>query len=141
MEIADRVVILRSHGTTARDVDVAIIYPNALKKRLMFSRGERDIELVKLDNLMRALFFATLIVAVVIVLGPVAITLKLYPWFIHQSIILRGLLFSILIYLTLVQLWTLVLSIAPADFLSREVRKSFGHQDNVDAFKSVRHVG
>lgn len=117
---------------------IAVVYPTALTRILTWSKPERDGELMKLDNLMRAVFFSAIIVAVVIVLGPLATVLKLSPWFLDHSTTFRGILFSGLTYLTLAQLWTLILSIVPAELLNIEVQKSFGHQDNVESFKRLK---
>jgi hypothetical protein len=117
---------------------IAIVYPNALKKVLTLTRAERDGELAKLANLMRAVFFATIIVAVIIVLGPVAPVLKQFAWFTEHSVLLRGASFSLLAYLTFVQLWTLLLSVAPAELLNKEVLRIFGHQDGVEDFKRAK---
>lgn len=119
---------------------IAVVYPNALKKVLTLTRAERDGETLKLANLMRAMFFATATLMIVVILGPMAPVLKQYSFIMQHSTFLRGATFSLLVYLSLMQIWTLLLSVAPAELLSREVRKDFGHRDKVEEFKRA-HIG
>ncbi len=99
---------------------IAVIYPDVLsnifKKK---ERGEIELELRKVNRLLYPLLYSTLALIVVLIVTTLAPLLKLIPFFIKNYMLLRGISYSILGVLTLLQIWALILALIPGDVLNR----------------------
>jgi len=103
---------------------IAILHQDSLKKLFSRSGGnipKEDRETINL--LLSPILISTLILAIVLV-APLMISIgKTIPSLAVFKNIFRGISFSVLSALTLLQLWTLVLTLIPSDILKRTVQK------------------
>lgn len=107
---------------------LAIIYPRAFTQQSS-SETEREMiqaEKVLATKLLTPIRHSTVVLATVLTLGLLAPILQQVVWLSAYTAQLRGVAFLILTYLTLVQLWTIFLSLFPTegvgDRLNQEVK-------------------
>lgn len=106
---------------------LAIIYPERL--RLSF-RGEMvgNGQAVRVGQLLHPAMHSTAILCVVLLVGIAAPLLKQVPALLAHREILRGASYALLVSLTLWQVWTVVLTLIPADVIQtaadREARRN-----------------
>lgn len=109
---------------------IAIIYPERLK--LSFSDQKRPEMKVEsgLGKLFSPIVHSSAILCMVLLIGIVAPVLRVVPALEEYREICRGISYGLLVALTLWQLWTVVLTLIPADIIktysdSEDRRKSF----------------
>jgi hypothetical protein len=95
---------------------IALIYPQAL---LSLSTRNHNSENVK--KLLSPLIYSAVILAFVLVVGITAPILSQIPLFINNYRVVRGLSYSLLGYLTIFQLWTVILTLLPADLVKQNI--------------------
>jgi len=109
---------------------IAIIYPERLK--LSFSNQKRPE--VKIENGLGRLFspivHSSAILCMVLLIGIIAPVLRVIPALEEYRAICRGISYGLLVALTLWQLWTVILTLIPADIIKtysddEDRRKSF----------------
>ena len=104
---------------------LAIIYPERLKLSFKSDTEKSDGEKENgLSQLFTPVVNSTLILGVVLALGVIAPIAKRYPIPLDVEL-MRGLSYSILVALTLWQLWTVLLTLRPANTI-----KSFADQED-----------
>ena len=104
---------------------LAIIYPERLKLSFKSDTKKSDREKENgLSQLFTPVVNSTLILGVVLTIGVIAPIAKRYPLSLNVEL-MRGLSYSILVALTLWQLWTVLLTLRPANTI-----KSFADQED-----------
>lgn len=104
---------------------LAIVYPEVLSNLLeerTFSGAQSYRKLIA------PLVYSTSILIWVLMLGIVVPILKQIQFFVSYTNILRGISFSILCILTLLQIWALILTLLPADMTKRKIDRVDGSQ-------------
>ncbi len=99
----------------------AIIYPERLKKS--FRGGDSSGGGAGIHNLFTPIVHSTAILAAVLLVGIVAPLLKQFDWVMEHKTVFRGLSYGLLVFLTLWQLLTVVLSLTGPDILKRFTSK------------------
>lgn len=102
---------------------IAIVFPNSLTRIFDKSYENKKEEVLKIKRLLFPLSVSTAILAFVLLLGVAAPILKQLSLIQQHVEIGRGLSFSLLGILTLIQLWTLIASLAPGESLLFELAK------------------
>ncbi|MES9907194.1 MAG: hypothetical protein ABW150_01635 [Candidatus Thiodiazotropha sp.] len=102
---------------------IAIVYPEVLTKIFDKKTENKKDEIRKIKRLLLPLGISTLILAAILVIGIASPILKQIDFFTARIDIARGISFSSLGILTLVQLWTLIASLAPGEHLLFELYK------------------
>jgi len=95
----------------------AIIYPERLKKS--FRGGDSNGSNAGIHNLFTPIVHSTAILAAVLLVGISAPLLKQFDWVMSNIIVFRGMSYGLLVFLTLWQLLTVVLSLTGPDILKR----------------------
>ncbi|MFY0403360.1 hypothetical protein ACOMDP_12065 [Pantoea dispersa] len=95
----------------------AIIYPERLKKS--FRGGDSSGGSAGIHNLFTPIVHSTAILAAVLLVGIGAPLLKQFDWVMANRTIFRGVSYGLLVFLTLWQLLTVVLSLTGPDILKR----------------------
>ena len=102
---------------------LAIVYPevlsNIIEKRT--SSGAQNY-----NKLIAPLVYSTITLIWVMMLGIIVPILKQVSFFVSHSNSLRGISFSILCVLTLLQIWALILTLLPADMTKRTIDRVDG---------------
>lgn len=102
---------------------IAIVFPTALTNIFDKEFENKKEEVRKISRLLLPLSVSTAILAFVLLLGVVAPIVKQLPLIQGYIGVARGLSFSVLGVLTVVQLWTLLASLAPGESLLFEISK------------------
>ena len=117
---------------------IAILHPESLKK--IFSRNGGSVSLEDRETinlLLSPILISTFILFIVLVM-PLAISIgKTIPYVLEYKHELRGFSFAILGCLTILQLWTLILTLIPGDLLKRNIQK----QEAKEAMKNRMFSG
>jgi hypothetical protein len=103
---------------------LAILHPDSLKKVFRSDGGklpEQENNTIML--LLSPIIISTAIIATVLVLFPLIELSKTVDLFISYKIYLRGVSFSLLSTLTLLQLWALILTLVPGDIVKKHIDK------------------
>ncbi len=98
---------------------LAILYPRSLEKLIDRSTAQGESEHRKFSKILTPLILSTVVLIVVLVFGITREIIKQLPFLFPYFDILRGMSFSLLVFLTLIQVWTLLLTLVPTE-LSRE---------------------
>lgn len=98
---------------TVLGIWLAIMYPERLKMieddSYIESKSSQDF-----NELFNPIVVSIIILAIVLLLGIVAPLLKSYPYLIEYKFYFRKILFFILVFLTLVQIWVVFATLLPA---------------------------
>tara|TARA_R100001039_G_C1794204_1_gene74261 strand:+ start:146 stop:679 length:534 start_codon:yes stop_codon:yes gene_type:complete len=99
---------------------LAIIYPERL--RLSFKNADSTPETngYGVSKLFTPIVHSTAILCVILIFGVVAPLLKRMEWLEIHVDLMRGLSYALLAILTLWQLWTVVLTLIPADLIKSQ---------------------
>lgn len=103
---------------------LAILHPDSLKK-VFGSYGGKipDQEKNTIMLLLSPIIISTAIIAIVLILFPLVEFSKTVNSLISYKEALRGVSFSILSTLTLLQLWALILTLIPGDIIKKHIDK------------------
>jgi hypothetical protein len=103
---------------------LAILHPDSLKK-VFRSDGAKlpDQEKNTIMLLLSPIVISTAIIAAVLVLFPLVEFSKTVDYLVSYKGVLRGAAFALLSTLTLLQLWALILTLAPGDLVKRHIDK------------------
>lgn len=103
---------------------LAILHPDSLKE--VFGGGNQRLpeqEKKTIMLLLSPIIISTIIIAIVLVLFPLVELGKTISHLHAHKNIFRGLSFSTLIALTLLQLWALILTLVPGDIVKKHIDK------------------
>lgn len=115
---------------------IAIVYPERLK--LSFSEGVGSSVASKggLSKLFSPVVHSTAILCFILVIGVVVPLIKTVPGILEYRELLRGFSYGVLVSLTLWQLWTVVLTLVPADVIKVMTEREDAHRDLVDGYSN-----
>lgn len=117
---------------------IAILHPESLKKIFGQNSGGVSAEDRETINLLLSpIIISTFILSIVLVMPLITSIGKSIPYILEYKHELRGLSFAILGCLTILQLWTLVLTLIPGDILKRNMQR----QETKEAVKNRMFSG
>jgi hypothetical protein len=96
---------------------IAIVYPERLKLSFIDEKASGEGSQTGLSRLFSPVVHSTAILCIILVIGVVAPLIKIFPLALEYKDLLRGLSYGALVALTLWQLWTIVLTLVPADVI------------------------
>lgn len=115
---------------------LAIVYPDRL--RLSFDSESKKAEA---GSRFRALFTpvvnSTIVLCVVLMVGIAAPVMRQLQWVVSNASAARALSFSLLTGLTLWQMWTVVLTLVPADVLKSAADREASKQISMNALRGL----
>lgn len=100
---------------------IALIYPEALA-RVFDRRAPSADEVDHISVLLKPMIYSTLILLFVIGVGITVPILKRVDFLLSYALPLRGVSYGLLGVATVVQIWSVLLALAPADRLQTEIR-------------------
>lgn len=94
---------------------ITVLYPRGLEA--VFDRNKLDSssEVERVNALLEPLLYTTVVLIVILAAGPMSLVLKQWLHHAYEFRVARGIAFGLLTYLTLVQIWSLLLTLRPAD--------------------------
>lgn len=110
----------------------AIVYPEKLKapfRERIKNKGNTD---TRFGSLFSPIVNSTAILCIILFLGILAPILKQVPFFIDHKEIVRALSFTLLCCLTFWQIWTVFITLIPADILKDQSDRETVHQEHID---------
>jgi hypothetical protein len=122
---------------------IAVIYPNILSKiyakniDIKQARLNRE-EVQKISSLIYSLFYSSLIIGAVLIAEVVAPILKEIPFLINNFKFFRGVSYSFLGLLSIMQIWILLLALAPGMEIIRELDKRLNFTEATQRFRSKK---
>ncbi len=97
---------------------IAIVYPERLKLSFMDEGTVNNKNnQTGLSRLFSPVVHSTAILCIILVIGVIAPLVKIFPFVLEYKAQLRGVSYGALVALTLWQLWTVVLTLVPADII------------------------
>jgi hypothetical protein len=118
---------------------IAVMYPHALSKIFKLKAADSEEEVKKVSRLFEPMVYSTVILMVVLLAGPLGHVAKQLAFLVPYTTILRGLSFGAIIYLTLIQMWSLLLILSPPDMVNAELRQIIEHKSNVESYENRIH--
>ena len=115
---------------------LAIIYPERLKLSIKNSKDKTEPKDTGLGQLFTPVVNSTLILGVILAMGVIAPIVKRYPANIDPQW-LRGFSYALLVSLTLWQIWTVVLTLVPANSIKSLSDREDMHRKALDGFTSM----
>jgi hypothetical protein len=103
---------------------LAILHPSSLKK--IFSKEGGSIskdDRATINLLLSPIIISTFILLIVLVVPLLVAASRNIPILVQYSPIFRGISFSVMAVLTILQIWTLILTLVPSDILKRILQK------------------
>lgn len=103
---------------------LAILHPSSLK--VVFSEDNKEInpkDKTTITLLLRPIFVATIVLVAALLIGPTVLAAKTIHQLLDIRETLRGLSFSLLCSLSVLQLWALLLTLVPADLIYLKIQK------------------
>jgi len=115
---------------------MAVIYPGILSK--LFTGNEKMTEDDKdnIERLLSPLIYSSIIIAVVLLITTVAPLLHQVRLLKSNVEVVRGGSYSLLGVLTLTQLWTLLLTLIPGDYIKRNLDVKQSKKRLIDKYQS-----
>lgn len=113
---------------------LAIIYPERLRLSFHDAKAKPKSSANGSGELFTPVVNSTYILCIILLIGAVAPVLKKYGLPGNISV-WRGISYSLLVGLTLWQLWTVLLTLGPADRIKSFMDREHRHRQNVDAIK------
>jgi len=122
---------------------LAILHPSSLKKIFSKEKGSISKEDKKTINLLLLPIIISTFILLIVLVAPLCVAASRSSHKLIQYVtILRGLSFSLLGCLTILQLWALILTLVPGDILKRSVQKEEVRQKiKDDMFSGTRQRG
>jgi hypothetical protein len=117
---------------------IALLYPEALATLFKGANTQEGLfRSRQIQKLLRPLIYSTIILASVLFVGISAPILKQIPILVlkYQSMV-RGLSYAFLSILTILQLWSIVLTLIPADFAKQNIESIARKQSRRDSLMS-----
>lgn len=103
---------------------LTILYPDEIKKIFKRKVGERPAKSESIDLLVANIQYSTFILAAIMSVGIVGQILKYVPWALLHVETLRRLSFGFLGFLTFMQFWTLLMTLAQAEIANKELAET-----------------
>ena len=118
---------------------LAIVYPERLK--LSFRRDDPTPSLANggIGQLLSPAVHSTAILSIVLIVGVTAPVLKRIAVLHVYSVEMRGLSYTLLVFLTLWQLWTVILTLVPADRVKDHADAQDSFNSTVSSYKALGH--
>lgn len=120
---------------------LAIIYPDRLKISFNQLKGGKRPEKngSGIGKLFTPVAHSTIILCLILLIGIAAPLIKRIDIFYQHVELMRGLSYALLSSLTLWQLWTVILSLVPADVIVTQSNKDERRQKTLDSLTSQAH--
>lgn len=120
---------------------LAIIYPERL--RFTFNRGverkQSSSSMVDMGKLLHPAIHSTMILCVVLLVGIIAPLIKQISFLLPHRHLLQGGSYALLMILTFWQIWTVILTLVPADMIkSRSDQEITRHNGIADLFSQTQ---
>lgn len=115
---------------------MAVIYPGILSKLFTASVSMSDYDKDNIERLLSPLIYSSVIIAIVLVVTTIAPLLQQIQCLVNNTRIMRGLSYSVLGMLTLTQLWTLLLTLIPGDYIKRNIDTKYTKTRLIDKYQS-----
>lgn len=109
----------------------AIVYPDSLKN-IIYKKKSSIADMQSIKNLIRPMISSILILAIIILIEISAFILKLYSISVENIQLLRSISLVIIIYLYLLQLWTLIIAIIPINNSYRNAKNEDNKNNLID---------
>ncbi|HHR0680173.1 TPA: hypothetical protein ACS1FU_002764 [Klebsiella aerogenes] len=100
---------------------MAIIYPERLRFTFKPDSSKTTPTPVNMGKLLHPAVNSTFILCIVLLVGVLAPLIKQIPFLLPYKEPLRGMSFSLLMVLTFWQIWTVILTLVPADMIKKKV--------------------
>lgn len=121
---------------------VTILYPKALDQILSSPKGSAtSANRHRISALLLPVKAGTVVLIVVLALGPVSLLVKQIPWVMANVALFRGLSFGLLVLLTLTDMVAVILTIWPVEAARSEVESVHGSKVFKDAILSNAQQG
>jgi hypothetical protein len=118
----------------------AIVYPESLKN-IISKKSTYDTDMDSIENLFRPMISSIIILGCIIIIELAAFILKLADLPLYVIPYLRDVSFFIIVYLYILQLWTLVITIIPLNNSYREAKLEHIKNKHFDsATKNVHKI-
>jgi hypothetical protein len=116
---------------------IAIIYPEALTELLGRTlKSETTDKSREVRKLISPLIYSTAILVAVLLIGILAPIFKLIPLLVDHTRLIRGISYSFLGVLTVLQIWSVLLTLLPADLVKININRVQNKQENRQRFLS-----
>jgi hypothetical protein len=116
---------------------LAIVYPERLKLSLgVATKGEAPVP-DRFSSLFTPIAHSTMILGLVLLTGILAPIAKQIPWFLSNIAFTRSVSFVLLVVLTLWQIWTVVLTLVPADMAKSRADEDIAHAASMSALNGL----
>lgn len=99
---------------------LAIIYPERLKftfKEPTPGTEDKEAPSVNMGKLLHPAIHSTMILCIILLVGIIAPLMKQFIFLLPYKPVMRGLSYGLLVILTFWQLWTVILTLVPADMI------------------------
>lgn len=110
----------------------AIVYPEKLRAPFRERNNNRTTSDSRFSTLFSPIVNSTVIICVILFIGILAPVLKQIPLFLEYKGYFRAFSFGLLCCLTFWQMWTVVITLIPADMLKRQSEIDIARQNNID---------
>ncbi len=110
----------------------AIVYPEKLKAPFGKRAENKTTSDSRFGTLFSPIFNSTIILCLVLFIGVLAPVLKQIPILLEYKGYVRALSFFLLCSLTFWQIWTVFITLIPADMLKRQSEIDIARQDNIN---------
>lgn len=103
---------------------IALIYPEALSSLLgKINNSDNDSKAKEAEKLLPPLVYSAVILIFVLLVGILAPIFNQIPLLVANYKIVRGISYSLLGLLTICQLWTVILTLLPADLVKQDINR------------------
>lgn len=116
---------------------LAIVYPERLKSSLGNGTTQSIAVSDKFSKLFTPIAHSTAILGLVLLMGIVAPIAKQIPWLLEHVQFSRSISFSILVVLTVWQIWTVVLTLEPADIIKSQADTEIAQAKSMDSIRGL----
>jgi hypothetical protein len=116
---------------------VTVLYPRGLERVFNRKMADSGVEVKRVNSLMAPLFYSTIVLAIVLLIGPLSEVVKLLLSGNIPYRLARALSFGLLVYLTLVQMWSLILTLLPAEVAQEELGQAQYKKDLSERYQSL----
>lgn len=111
---------------------LAIIYPEKLKAPFRERAEQRASSDTRFGSLFSPIVNSTIILCIILFIGILVPVLKQIPFFLEYRDVMRAISFGLLVSLTCWQIWTVFITLIPADILKTQSDNEINRQNNID---------
>jgi len=121
---------------------LAIIYPERLRFTFDDSKQKSStLSMVNMGKLLHPAIHSTMILCVILLVGIIAPLLKQIPALLPYKTTLQGFSYALLMVLTFWQIWTVILTLVPADLIkSKSDQEIAKHKATASFFSQTQEV-